>query len=160
MKKLVIGANILLVSFFAYRLFALYGELKSEQNRAGSFIEQRLNEIKRPAAGQTVSCNDIFGFNISEKSASKNSRLSDGTKKNELVPAGMILKVRGIFIWDSGRYAVVSLTRGRKGRKEEIKKIAVGDEVNGFKVASILRGTVILKSLSAEIIRLRIFKHT
>jgi len=164
MKKLLIIFNIVLASIFAYRLFALHADLRYGTKDATSILKYNAIQIRRPSFNGQMKYRDIFAVKASgEKSptASRPSSLDSNAKgQDELVIGNRVLRVRGIFIWAAGRYAVVTMTGSKQGKTGEWRKVAVGDQVNGFTIHSILPDIVMVEAPSSEIIRLRIFKRS
>ena len=162
MKKLLIIFNVLLASIFAYRLFALNADLRYEEKDAGRILKNNIVQIRRPSFDLTMKYRNIFAIKAPEEPHPTSSLPSNSDLKgqNELVTGDMVLRVRGIFIWVSGRYAVVSLMKGKRGKNEEWRKIAVGDQINKFTIHSIEPDIVILEAPSSAIIRLSIFKRS
>jgi len=164
MKKLLIIFNILLASIFAYRLFALHADLGYETKDTNSILKYNVVQRKRPSFNGVMKYRDIFAAKASGGTASEFSRPtdldSDLKRQDELVAGNRVLRVRGIFIWDTGRYAIISVTGNKQKQEKEWRKVAVGDQISGFTIHSIRPDIVMLEAPSSEIIRLRIFKRS
>ena len=162
MKKLLIIFNVLLASIFAYRLFALNANLRYGEKDAGRIFKNNIVQIKRPSFDRTMKYRNIFAIKAPEEPHPRSSlpSNSDLKRQDELVTGDMVLRVRGIFIWGAGRYAVVSLTSGKRGKKEEWRKVALGDQIDKLIIYSIEPDIVMLETPSSAIICLSIFKRS
>ena len=156
--KFFISLNVLLVVVFAYKLFALYGEIRYEGAEGQNSVDYNLADIKRPPLKISDEYRNIFDVRLTE-SAKKNSQpVSGSSALNELVAGDEVVRVMGIFISEDTRYAVISILDKKKRRhKIEGKKVSIGDKIKDFSVISILPGSISLADTASNKIDLRIF---
>ena len=159
-RKFFISLNVLLVVVFAYKLFALYGEIRYEGAEGQSSVDYSLADIKRPPLKISEEYRNIFGVKLT-KIAEKNSQPDSGNGAlNELIAGDEVIRVMGIFISEDVRYAVISILDKKKRRHEtEGKKVSIGDKIKDFSVVSILPGSIGLADSASNKIDLRIFKQ-
>lgn len=158
-RKFFISLNVFLILVFAYKLFALYGEIKYESAEGQNSLDYSLVDIKRPALELNPEYRNIFGIKLTEI-AKKNSQPGSGSGAlNELIAGDEVVRVMGIFISEDVRYAVISILDKKKRRhKTKGKKISIGDKIRDFSVISILPGSISLADSASNKIDLRIFK--
>ena len=152
--------NLLLIAVFAYRLFALYAEIRYRDTEVQNSVDYSFVDIKRPLLKSSEEYLNIFGIKPTEI-AKKNSQPGSGSGVlNELVSGDEVVRVMGIFISKDVRYAVISILDKKKRRhKTEGKKVSIGDKIKDFSVISILPGSISLADSASNKIDLRIFKQ-
>ncbi|MBC2696421.1 MAG: hypothetical protein HF982_14325 [Desulfobacteraceae bacterium] len=156
-RKFFLFLNLLLIAVFAYRLLALYAEIKYRNTKGQNSVDYSLVDIKRPPLKIREEYRNIFGLKLSEI-AKENSKPDSGNRAlNELVSGDEVVRVIGIFISKDIRYAVISLSHKKKKHKKEVKKVIVGDKIKDFSVISILPGSISLADAASNKIDLRIF---
>lgn len=157
-RKFFISLNVFLILVFAYKLFALYGEIRYEGAEGQSSVNYSLADIKRPPLKISEEYRNIFGVKLTE--IAKNSQHSSvNGALNELVAGDEVVRVMGIFISEDVRYAVISILDKKKRRhKAKGKKVGIGDKIKNFSVVSILPGSISLADSASNKIDLRIFK--
>lgn len=158
-RKFFISLNVFLIVVFAYKLFALHGEIRYEGVEGQSSVNYSLADIKRPPLKISEEYRNIFGLKPTEI-AKKNSQPGSGNGAlNELIAGDEVVRVMGIFISKDIRYAVVSiLDKKKKRHKTKGKKVSIGDKIKDFSVVSILPGSISLADSLSNKIDLRIFK--
>lgn len=157
-RKFFISLNVFLILVFAYKLFALYEEIRYEGAEGQNSLDYSFVDIKRPPLKISKEYRNIFGVKLTE--LVKNSQLCSGNGVlNELVSGDEVIRVMGIFISGDIRYAVISILDKKKRRhKTEGDKISIGDKIKDFSVVSILPGSISLADSASNKIDLRIFK--
>ena len=158
-RKFFISLNVLLVVVFAYKLFALFGEIRYEGAEGQSSVDYSLADIKRPFLKISKEYRNIFGVKPTETAKKSFQPGSGNGALNELVAGDEVIRVMGIFISEDVRYAVISIFDKKKRKhKTEGKKISIGDKIKDFSVVSILPGSISLADNASNKIDLRIFK--
>ena len=157
-RKFFISLNVFLILVFAYKLFALYGEIRYEGAEGQSSVDYSLADIKKSPLKISKEYRNIFGVKSTEI-AKKNSQPGSGNSAlNELVAGDEVIRVMGIFISEDVRYAVISIRDKKKKRhKTKGKKVSTGDKIKDFSVVSILPGSISLADSASNKIDLRIF---
>jgi hypothetical protein len=147
------------VVIFAYRLFALNAEIRYTGAKGRSFVDYHDVAIKRPPVKMSREYRHLFGVQFAEIARKKSPPGSGDGALNELVSGDEIVRVKGIFISEDVRYAVISILEKKKRRHEsEGKKVSIGDKIKGYSLVSILPGSIVLLDSAANKIVLKIFK--
>ena len=158
-RKFFISLNALLIVVFAYRLFALYMEIRYKGTGGQNSVDYSFVDIKIPSLKMSREYRNVFGVKLSEIAEETSRHSSSNGALNELIAGDEVVRVVGIFISEDVRYAVISiLDKKKRKHKTEGKKVSIGDKIKDFSVVSILPGSISLSADSSEQIVLRIFK--
>lgn len=158
-RKFFISLNALLIVVFAYRLFALYTEIRYKGTEGQNSVDYSFVDIKIPSLKMSREYRNVFGVKVSEIAEETSRHSSSNGVLSELIAGDEVVRVVGIFISGDVRYAVVSILDKKKRRhKSEGKKVSIGDKIQGFSVVSILPGHISLVDSSSNKIDLKIFK--
>jgi hypothetical protein len=157
MKRLILCINLALAAVFAFKLFALNAEIGSQADKETDSLDETPVQVQRPAVKASEKVRNIFGVMTPETSTLPSDR-SELEGHNELVAGDEIIRLRGVFITQSERYAVISVSNKKIRGKEDIKKVHIGEEIRGFTVSAIQSTHVSLSDASAEPFLLKIFE--
>lgn len=156
-KRLVLCINFCLAAVFAFKLFALNAEIGSQVNKGTDSLDDTPVHVQRPAVKPSETYRNIFGV-IPPETTTVPSDRSESQGYNELVAGDEIIRLRLVFVSQSERYAVISVSSKRIREKEDIKKVHIGEDIRGFIVSAIQSDHVRLSKASAEPFVLKIFK--
>lgn len=160
-KKYFIFVNIIFAVIFAFKLFSLHARIWSEEEKPPDAFGYNFTEVKRPSIKKAAGFRNIFGVDMALSENKKENAEQNIVPEdlNELVLKDEIIRLRGIFITNDNRYAVISIAKKKKKKKEEMIKAGIGDKIRGFTVDSILPESVYLTGSKQNAIYLRIFKN-
>lgn len=157
MKRLIICINLALAAVFAFKLFALNAEIGSQVNKGTGSLDEPPVRVQRPVVKASGKYWNLFGVMPPETTTLPSDR-SESDGFNELVAGDEIIRLRLVFVSQSERYAVISVSNKNIRGKEDIKKVHIGEDIRGFTVRAIQSDHVSLSKASAEPFVLKIFK--
>ena len=157
MKRLIICINLALAAFFVFKLFALNTEIGSQVNNGTGSLDETPVRVQKPVVKASETYRNIFGVLTPETTTIPSDR-SESQGYNELVAGDEIIRLRLVFVSQSERYAVISVSNKNIRGKEDIKKVHIGEDIRGFMVSAIQSNHVSLSKASAEPFVLKIFK--
>ncbi len=160
--------NVFLLLFFSYRAYLLYCTLSLQNIAVRSPLEYNFMEIKRPKiAARFGPVSDLFatgGGDTSTPSAgpSESKAPRPSARLNELSTGDKVIRVIGIFITKTGRYAAVAMSEQDKAGAGyvQLKKVTVGNRLRGYTIVSISPGYIKLQSGASKEVILGIFKDS
>jgi hypothetical protein len=145
-KKYIIAFNSFLVVMFLLKVFLLITKFNVEKSHAENLENYKAVEIKRPSFEAMKDYRKIFGATPSD------------TALDEKQLDAEIITLRGVFVAQGERHAVVSIKKVKDGR-EEVVRTSVGDKVRELTVKSISPGHIQLEDSDSNIITLKIFSR-
>lgn len=157
MKRLILCINLALAAVFAFKLFALNAEIGSQVNKETDSLDHTPVQVQRPAVKASEKYRNIFGVMTPETTTLPSDR-SESEGYNELMAGDETIRLRGVFITQSERYVVISVSSKKIRGKEDVKKLHIGEKIRGFTVSAIQSARVSLSDASAEPLLLKIFE--
>lgn len=163
--KYVIGLNSLLALIFAFLAASLYKEIESMKVAKNTDPVYVFAEFSRQPAALPEKWQNIFGATQAGASAAAPPDTSFLDNEGDGKPFQGKIRLRGIFIFNNERKAVISIAggtsiKGQEKQKEQKKLITckTGDTIEGFTVTRILPDRIVLTSRSSEPVTIMVFK--
>ena len=150
LKKTPFAFNLFLIALFTYRIFALYGELGYEEEHRPKAFAYTFVDINRPVQKATRQQRNIFGLRYPDIVKSVNTSVTGNSKLNELVTGGEVIRLRGIFISEDQRYAVISISDKKKKHAEKPEKVGIGDTIRDYILLSVRPDSIVLADGSSD----------
>ena len=157
-KTFILAISILLV-IFAFKLVGLYNDIKKGVKKESDLLELSLEEIKRPSKNVVLSeYRNIFGVKGFQETTVKKQNIDKENGVTELFTENKVIRLKGTFITETDKYAVVVMIDKSSRKEEESIKVQEGDKIGHFTVNTIKPGYLVLSGDSSEDIRLKIFE--
>jgi len=162
--KYVIGLNLLLTLFFASMANLLYQEIESMKVAKSTDPVYVFAEFTRKPVALPAKWQDIFGtppppVAVVVAAAPPAPPIVDEDSNK---PFQGKIRLRGIFIFNDTRKAVISISsiKGQENPKEQKKLITckAGDAIEGFAITRILPDRIVLTSKSLEPMTIMVYK--
>lgn len=161
--KYVIGLNLFLALFFAIMATLLYQDIESMKVAKNTDTVYEFTEFARKPVVPPEKWRDIFG--ATQEDAAAAVQVLDTSSPNDAdsgKPFQGKIRLRGIFIYNDVRKAVISID-GSKGQEKQpeqqrLTTCKTGDTIEGFAVTRILPDRIVLTSQSLESVTIMVYK--
>lgn len=161
--KYLISLNLLLALFFGFQTTLLYQEIESMKVAKNMDPVYFFEEIVRQPVGLPQKWQNIFGTLHAEAKvdvAPLESPFLDNDDSSK--PFHGKIRLRGIFIYNDMRKAVISIRSVKDKEKQtdhpKLISCKTGDTIDGFVVTRILPDRIVLKSRTSEPVTITIYK--